>query len=128
VSTSTTTTTTTTTNGTTTTTVNTNNFFVTSGDSSAVGVLTNAVGTAFLVQTIAATGQAAGNLNNAGAPIQCIGAACPTQYSNPFSSVAGCSILETYLVYQTTTGTGGSKRVAPACPLTGQRVSWSQKR
>jgi hypothetical protein len=51
-----------------------------------------------------------------------------TTLPGPFAGVTGCSAGDTYLVYQTTSGTAAYYRVAPKCPLKGNRVTRSQVR
>ena len=70
-----------------------------------------------------------------GSTVSCtLGGTCNNMTSNlpsvagPFSNVTGCSAGDTYLVYQTTSGTASYSRVAPKCPLIGNRVTRSQVR
>jgi type IV pilus assembly protein PilY1 len=102
----------------------TQNFFPTAGDTGAVGVQTNATGSAFVVTT-----SASGTTTTTTSGSTSAGSSVTTPANaNPFSNAAGCSVGNTYLVYQTTTGTGSATRIAPSCPLSGYRTSWSQRR
>lgn len=101
----------------------TTNFFDTSSDTGAVGLLTSATGTSFVVTTSTTTASA--NISTASSGTNATGSSV---YANPFSSVTGCALVDTYLVYQTTSGSGSYTRIAPSCPLSGKRVTWSQKR
>ena len=107
------------------------NFFVNNTDSGAVGVQTNATGSGFIVTTATGGGTSGGSGGSGGSGSGTGsggGSSGPSIYANPFSNVAGCSVNQTYLVYQTSSGTGNSTRVAPSCPLSGNRVTWSQRR
>jgi type IV pilus assembly protein PilY1 len=112
------------------------NFFPSSNDPVAGGVQTNATGTSFIATATVTTGATTTGGNTGGASgggptsgLTCTGANCASPvYASPFAGVAGCALGNTFLVYQTTAGTGATTRIAPNCPLTGNRVTWSQKR
>ena len=119
------------TTGTTTTTRNVaQNFFLSNNDSNAAAALTNAVGSSFVVTTTigAAGGIGAGAVPINGAPANCTVNCAPAAYPNPFANVSGCSPGANYLISQTSSGTPLAQKVVISCPLTGQRISWSQKR
>jgi type IV pilus assembly protein PilY1 len=123
------TTSTSTTTGGTTTTTNT--------DMYAAGVQTNATGQSTIVTTSTTTASAniAGTGN--GSTISCaVGGACNnfpsalagTSIPSPFWGVTGCSAGNTYLLYQTTSGTAGNTQLSLKCPLVGNRATRYQVR
>jgi type IV pilus assembly protein PilY1 len=104
-------------------------------DATAVGLQTNATGTSMQMTT--ATNQASGTINAAGtgSSTSCPlgGGACTNlnsvsglvMYPSPFANVTGCASGDTYLVYTTTSAGVAATRIAPSCPLTGQRTTRS---
>jgi type IV pilus assembly protein PilY1 len=114
---------------TTTTTVNT--------DAAAAGVATNATGSSTVMTTSTTMASASIAGMGTGSTVSCtLSGACNnipssvagTSVAGPFSNVTGCSAGDTYLIYQTTSGTASYSRVAPKCPLIGNRVTRSQVR
>ena len=100
----------------TTTAPNTNNFFYGVPDTLAAGTMTNATGTSLVATTgVNATG------------ITCTGN-CELSPSTIIPAGSGCTRGSTALVYQTSSGTSKVSPITPSCPLTGQRVNWTQKR
>ena len=104
-------------------------------DANAAGLQTNATGTSMQMST--ATNQASGTINSAGTGSS---TSCPlgsgactnlnsvsglVMYPSPFANVTGCASGETYLVYTTTSAGIAATRIAPSCPLTGQRTTRS---
>ncbi len=126
--------TTTGTNGQTTTTTTTTTTAVT--DANAAAVQTNATGTSTVMTTSTTSSSASIAGLGTGSTVSCTlgGTNCNNLPSSlvtvpgPFSSVTGCSAGDTYLVYQTTSGTASYSRVAPKCPLTGNRATRTQLR
>jgi type IV pilus assembly protein PilY1 len=106
----------------------------TAATTTTVGVQTNATGTSMQMTT--ATNQASGTILASGTSSS---TSCPlgsgactnlnstglTMYPSPFASVTGCASGDTYLVYTTTSAGIASARIAPSCPLTGQRTTRS---
>jgi len=113
---------------TTTTTVNT--------DGNTAGVQTNATGTSTVMTTSTTSSSASITGVGTGSTVSCTlgGTTCTNLPSNlvtqpgPFASVTGCSSGDTYLVFQTTSGTASYIRVAPKCPLIGGRATRTQLR
>jgi type IV pilus assembly protein PilY1 len=107
-------------------------------DSSAAGVATNATGQSTIVTTSTTTASAniAGTGN--GSTVSCtLGGACSnfpsavtsaSMIASPFWNVTGCSAGNTYLAYQTTTGSAGNTQLGVKCPLVGNRATRYQVR
>jgi len=104
-------------------------------DASAAGVATNATGSSTVMTT--STTQASASIAGlgTGSTVSCTLSGTCTNIPNnvpsvagPFSNVTGCSAGDTYLIYQTTSGTASYSRVAPKCPLVGNRVTRFQVR
>jgi type IV pilus assembly protein PilY1 len=107
----------------------------TNTDASAAGVQTNATGTSTVMTTSTTASSASIAGTGTGSTVSCtLGGNCNNLPSSlvtlpgPFASVTGCSAGDTYLIYQTTSGTASYYRVAPKCPLKGNRVTRSQVR
>jgi len=100
------------------------NFFVNSGDANAGGTLTNATGTSLMLAT-----STTGNT-----PPACVGAACAPGGpggggGGPFPNFPGCQPSTNYwLMNQTSSGAATYQQYSVACPLTGKRLMWLQKR
>jgi len=104
-------------------------------DANAVGVSTNATGSSTVMTTSTTQSSASIAGIGTGSTVSCtLGGTCNNMPSNlpsvagPFSNVSGCSAGDTYLIYQTTSGTASYSRVAPKCPLIGNRVTRFQVR
>jgi type IV pilus assembly protein PilY1 len=106
-------------------------------DANAAGVATNATGQSTIVTTSTTTASAniAGTGN--GSTVSCtLGGACNnfpsaltgSSLASPFWGVTGCSAGNTYLVYQTATGSAGNNQMGTKCPLTGNRATRYQVR
>jgi type IV pilus assembly protein PilY1 len=107
----------------------------TNTDASAAGVQTNATGTSTVMTTSTTASSTSIAGTGTGSTVSCtLGGTCNNLPSSlvtlpgPFAGVTGCSAGDTYLVYQTTSGTASYYRVAPKCPLIGSRVTRSQVR
>jgi len=107
----------------------------TNTDANAAGVQTNATGTSTVMTTSTTASSTSIAGTGTGSTISCtLGGNCNNLPSSlvtlpgPFAGVTGCSAGDTYLVYQTTSGTAAYYRVAPKCPLIGNRVTRSQVR
>jgi type IV pilus assembly protein PilY1 len=127
--------TTTTTNSSGQTTTTTTTTVVPNTDANAAGVQTNATGTSTVMTTSTNTASSGITGGGTGSTVSCtLGGVCNTLPTNlstvpgPFASVTGCSAGNTYLVYQTTSGTASYVRVAPKCPLIGNRATRTQLR
>jgi type IV pilus assembly protein PilY1 len=109
---------------------------VTNTDGATAGVASNATGTSTIVTTSTNTSSAnLGAAGGAGVTTTCLlSGNCLNFPSNinsvpgPFATVTGCAAGNTYLVYQTTSGTASYYRVAPKCPLIGSRTTRTQVR
>ena len=110
---------------------------VTNNDANAVGIATNATGISTIVttsNTTASSGLSAGS--GVGVTVTCaLNGNClnfpstvTSSIPGPFGNVTGCSAGNTFLVYQTTSGTASYYRVAPKCPLIGSRSTRTQVR
>jgi type IV pilus assembly protein PilY1 len=107
----------------------------TNTDANAAGVLSNATGQSTIMTTSTNSSSASIAGMGTGSTVSCtLAGQCTNLPGNlvttpsPFAGVTGCSAGDTYLVYQTTSGTASYYRVAPKCPLTGNRVTRSQVR
>jgi type IV pilus assembly protein PilY1 len=107
----------------------------TNTDASAAAVQTNATGTSTVMTTSTTASSTSIAGTGTGSTVSCtLGGTCNNLPSSlvtlpgPFAGVTGCSAGDTYLVYQTTSGTASYYRVAPKCPLKGSRVTRSQVR
>jgi hypothetical protein len=101
------------------------NFFVTAGDPTAVGLLTNATGTSILVTTAGSSTTVSGNL---AANTTSTVAGSPLANAGPFPGVNTCGGGGHFLCSQTSSGTGSCTKAAVGCPLSGQRQTWFQRR
>src|SRR5579859_1673617 len=107
----------------------------TNTDANAAGMQTNATGTSTVMTTSTTASSTSIAGTGTGSTVSCtLGGTCNNLPSTlvtlpgPFANVTGCSAGDTYLVYQTTSGTASYYRVAPKCPLIGNRVTRSQLR